>query len=65
MLPTLTEAAVVELNEWKNTKIQLEYVFRISPRSTVEWFRVGESIGIYPVGVGLDGKPSALSLIHI
>ncbi|WP_037299359.1 OprD family outer membrane porin [Runella limosa] len=59
MRPTLTEAAVVELNEWKNTKVQLEYVFRISPRSTVEWFRVGESIGIYPVGVGLEGKPSA------
>lgn len=58
MRPTLTEAVVVELNEWKNTKIQLEYVFRISPRSTVEWFRVGESMGIYPVGVGLDGKLS-------
>lgn len=59
MRPTLTEAAVVEFNEWKNTKVQLEYVFRISPRSTVEWFRVGESMGIYPVGVGPDGKPSA------
>lgn len=59
MRPTLTESAVLELSEWKNTKVQLEYIFRVSPRSTVEWFKVGESIGIYPVGVGLEGKPSA------
>ncbi len=58
MRPTLTEAAVLEWNEWKNTRFQLEYIFGISPRSTVRWFTVGESIGQYPVGVDLNGKPS-------
>lgn len=58
MRPTLVEGIVLEWNELKNTKIQAEYLFRISPRSTVEWFKIGESMGVYPAGVGLDGKPS-------
>ncbi len=58
MRPTLTEAAVLEWNEWKNTRFQLEYIFGISPRSTVRWFTVGESFGQYPAGVDLNGKPS-------
>ena len=59
MRPTLVEAAVLELKEWKYLNLHAEYIWRISPRSTVRWFETGESIGIYPVGVGIDGKPSA------
>jgi hypothetical protein len=30
----------------------------MSPRGTVKWYGVAESIGLYPVGLGVDGKPS-------
>lgn len=55
---TLTEGAVIEFNEWKYLKLHAEYLWGISPRSTMRWFGIGESMGIYPVGVGTDGKPS-------
>ncbi|MCF1714466.1 OprD family porin [Flavihumibacter sp. RY-1] len=42
----------------KNTALQAAYLWQISPRSTVRWFSIGESIGIYPAGLGPDGKPS-------
>lgn len=58
MRPTLIEAAVLDVNEAKNLNLHAEYIWRFSPRSTVRWFDVGESIGVYPVGVGIDGKPS-------
>lgn len=58
MRPTLTEAAVLDVNEWQNWKLHAEYIWRVSPRSTVRWFDVAESIGIYPVGVDINGKPS-------
>lgn len=58
MRPTLVEGA---LFEWANLeKIQIEggYIYKISPRSTVDWFDIGESIGIFPSGVNPEGKPS-------
>lgn len=58
MRPTLVEAAVLDLHEHKNFGLHGEYIWRISPRSTVRWFDVSESIGIYPSGINIDGKPS-------
>ncbi len=58
MRPTLTEGLVVEWRELPNTVVQAEYLSRISPRSTVKWFSVGESIGLYPAGVDAAGRPS-------
>ena len=58
MRPTLVEAAVLELKEFKNLNLHGEYIWRISPRSTVRWFETAESMGIYPVGVDINGKPS-------
>lgn len=58
MRPTLVEAAVLELQEFKNLNLHGEYIWRISPRSTVRWFETAESMGIYPVGVDIIGKPS-------
>lgn len=58
MRPTLVEAAVLEVKEFKNLNLHGEYIWRISPRSTVRWFETGESMGIYPVGVDIYGKPS-------
>jgi hypothetical protein len=42
----------------KSTRIQAAYLWQISPRSTVRWFSIGESIGIYPMGQTTDGKPA-------
>ena len=58
MRPTLTESVVLNTGEWEHLSLHAEYIWRISPRSTVEWFGVGESIGIYPVGQSPQGTPS-------
>lgn len=58
MRPTLIESATWQLKDWKNFSFHGEYIWRISPRSTVSWFSVGESLGIYPSGVDINGKPS-------
>ena len=58
MRPTLVEAAVFEYKEMKNLNLHAEYIWRISPRSTVRWYKTAESIGIYPSGVDTGGNPS-------
>lgn len=58
MRPTLTESVLFEVKESKSLTFHTEYIWRVSPRSTVRWFEVGESIGKYPVGVDKNGKPS-------
>lgn len=58
MRPTLVEAAVLELKEFENLNFVGEYIWRISPRSTVRWYETGQSMSIYPVGVDTNGKPS-------
>jgi len=57
MRPTLVEALVVENSVWEGIALHGSYIWRISPRSTVEWFGIGESIGIYPSGVLPNGTP--------
>jgi hypothetical protein len=44
--------------EHKNNKFYGGWINRFSPRSTVEWYKTGESIGIYSVGVNTDGTKS-------
>ena len=58
MRPTGVEGAWLQWNEWKNTELNLGYLYSISPRSTVEWYGVGESIGLYGQGLNAQGKPS-------
>ncbi len=58
MRPTGVEGLMIELNEIKNTKIEAGWLYAISPRSTTKWFDIGESIGIYPTGVNVDGSKS-------
>lgn len=58
MRPTLTEGIVLEWQEWKQTRLRAEYLVRVSPRSTVEWFTIGESIGLLPGGITTTGKPA-------
>lgn len=58
MRPTAESGLWVEWNDVKNTKIEGGWLWKISPRSTVQWFGVGESIGLYPKGLNPDGTGS-------
>lgn len=61
MRPTGVEALWIEINEIKNVRIEGGWIYAISPRSTTKWFDVGETIGIYPSGLNIQGSPSTYS----
>ena len=61
MRPTGIEALWTEINEIKNIRIEGGWIYAISPRSTTKWFDIGETIGIYPSGLNVDGSPSTYS----
>ncbi len=58
MRPTEVEGLWTEINGIKKLKLRLGYLYGISPRSTVKWYKAGESIGIYPVGINEHGIKS-------
>jgi hypothetical protein len=58
MRPTETEGLWAELNEIRNIKLETGYIYGISPRSTLRWYGIGKSIGIYPAGVNRNGIKS-------
>ena len=58
MRPTEVSGIWSEINIGK-TKWEGGLIKHISPRGTVKWFSVGESIGIYPMGVNPDGERAA------
>lgn len=58
MRPTAESGIWAESNDLKHTKIEGGWLWRISPRSTVRWYSVGESIGLYPKGLNPDGTSS-------
>ena len=47
-----------EINEIRKIKIQLGWLWRISPRSTGKWYNPGKSIGLYSTGINPDGTKS-------
>ncbi len=59
MRPTEVGGLFMESRDVKNTRIEGGYLYELSPRGTVKWFRIAESIGVYPSGVSPSGKPSA------
>lgn len=56
--PTFVEGVIAEWNELPHTKVQLEFLTRMAPRSTVGWYGIGESIGLYSAGVDETGQAS-------
>ena len=58
MRPSEVGGWYAEINEINRTKVEGGYLYEMSPRGTVRWFHVGESIGIYPQGVNQDGTKS-------
>lgn len=47
-------------SQWTKNKIFLEggYIGSVSPRGTVDWYTMEESLGVYPFGRNIDGQPS-------
>lgn len=58
MNPTAVSGVWTEINEIKNLKLQLGWLWGISPRSTMAWYKPGQSIGVYPSGINPDGTRS-------
>ncbi|MFN4313962.1 MAG: OprD family outer membrane porin [Chitinophagaceae bacterium] len=58
MRPTNIGGLYAEIHEWKKTKLDAGIFYQISPRSTVAWYKIGESIGLYPQGVNTEGTRS-------
>ncbi len=55
MRPNLQEGLWAEWSNWKKIKLKGGWLWRTSPRSTIQWFTIGESIGIYPNGRSVNG----------
>lgn len=58
MSPTLAQGIWIEMNEIKKLKIEMGWITHVSPRSTGQWYKVRNSIGLYPSGVNVVGEPS-------
>jgi hypothetical protein len=58
MRPTGVEGFWFELNETKKLHLEGGWLYAISPRSTVRWYKTAHSVGIYPMGTNVDGKKS-------
>ena len=56
--PTYVEGINWELQINPMISINHHLITGISPRSTGNWFSIGESIGMYPVGRDVTGQPS-------
>jgi hypothetical protein len=59
MRPSLQEGLWLEIKESQKVQLKGGFIRKSSPRSTLDWFGLGESVGIYPSGVDVNGKPSA------
>ncbi len=47
-------------SRWSKNKYAIEggYIGSVSPRGTVDWYSVEQSLGVYPFGRNIDGQPS-------
>lgn len=58
MRPTLVQGVLTDWKPNKHTRLELGWISEISPRSTVRWFQVEESFGLYGVGRSTSGARS-------
>ncbi|MBK8227553.1 MAG: hypothetical protein IPK70_10315 [Flavobacteriales bacterium] len=58
MHPGLVEGLWASHRSTKGVRFEGGVIYRVAPRSTANWSTVEQSIGLYPVGIGIDGKPS-------
>ncbi|MCZ4409693.1 OprD family outer membrane porin [Cryomorphaceae bacterium 1068] len=55
MKPYAFQGLTMEFNEIKNTRINAMWITHVSPRSTVEWYSLEESVGISAEGFTPEG----------
>lgn len=58
MRPTLSEGVWLSFKELDKLNINGGWIWDVSPRSTVTWFKVAKSIGVNPMGQNTDGTKS-------
>ena len=58
MKPYLVEGLWVDYIPSKKWTFHGGVITKVSPRSTVSWYRIEDAIGIYNQGVNVDGTPS-------
>ncbi|MDX5435544.1 MAG: DUF2490 domain-containing protein, partial [Pontibacter sp.] len=58
MKPYAAQGVQLQIPIQDQHNLTLAWLDHFSPRSTVEWVKAEESIGIYPTGVNPDGSPS-------
>lgn len=58
MKPYVVQGIWTQIEEIKHLKLNLGWFDHASPRSTVEWVSIAESIGVYAMGFNPDGSPS-------
>ncbi|MBP7809851.1 MAG: OprD family outer membrane porin [Bacteroidia bacterium] len=58
MRPTIEEGVWLNIHESNKIGFNGGWLWEISPRSTVQWFTVANSMGINPMGVNTDGSKS-------
>lgn len=56
--PTLVEGLQVQWQAHPKIHLHGAYLYALSPRSTVRWFGIGHSIGVFPAGVNTTGEAS-------
>lgn len=55
MRPNLQQGLWGEWNNFERIKIKGGWLTKTSPRSTIEWFGMGQSVGVYPMGRAVNG----------
>lgn len=58
MRPTIEEGVWLNLKPHAKLELSGGYIWGVSPRSTVNWYKMDESLGIYSMGVNPDGTKS-------
>ena len=58
MRGTIEEGVYAEFNEVKNLKVEAGWLWMISPRSTISWYHLEDSYGVYSMGLNPDGTKS-------
>jgi len=58
MRPTGEQGVWTQWEPGEKWKLQGGWIYKMSPRGTVRWYGVAESMGLFPAGVNEDGRPS-------
>lgn len=58
MRPTLADGVYLQLHPSK-FKLEAGWLYQLAPRSTIEWYTVAGSLGIFPNGLDVNGAPAA------